>query len=103
MPFAEFSKTAAENISNTGSKAIEYIKQKKKDLIKSLISFVIVFTIVLIINRVILGVHPSIWDTILIIATALITKPLVSYIYHKASESFNSQPKFGNCEFLEPV
>jgi hypothetical protein len=99
-----FAKKAVETASKAGSKTWEFIKEKKKELIQSLIAFVIVFILVIFIKTKILGVSPPIWDTLLIIGAALITKPLVTYAYHKIGEQISSPSKVGQTEgYMEPV
>jgi phage-related minor tail protein len=71
--------TSSDKVQKVG----EVISRNKKQIIESLIAFVVVFILVFIIKKYVLGLKVSILDTVLIIGGTILTKPIVSVAYNK--------------------
>lgn len=59
------------------------ISKNKKEIIQSLIAFIVVFIVVILIKKYVLKLDAGFLDTALIVGGTILTKPIVSVVYNK--------------------
>ncbi len=64
-------------------KVKDVISKNAKEIIQSLIAFIVVFIIVILIKKYVLKLDPAFLDTALIVGGTILTKPIVSVVYNK--------------------